>query len=92
MSRNKILPLIFTGLLLCCCSRISGRVTMDGVGIAGAPVVLKGGNVMTTETDKDGRFEFRQVKAGNCTVTLMPLPSRTRPVNKPLSWKTTIPA
>ena len=82
MKGKRILPLIFTGLLLCSCSGISGRVTKDGVGIIGVPVELKGKNVMTTETDKDGRFEFKQVKAGTCTVTLMPLPDRTRPVQK----------
>ena len=82
MKGKRILPLIFTGLLLCSCSGISGRVTKDGVGIIGAPVELKGKNVMRTETDKDGRFEFKHVKAGTCTVTLMPLPDRTRPVQK----------
>ena len=73
---------MFIGLLLCSCSSISGRVTMDGVGITGTPVALKGENVMTTKTDKDGRFEFKQVKAGTCTVTLIPIPGWTRPVIK----------
>jgi para-nitrobenzyl esterase len=82
MPRKYILSWMFIGLLLCGCSGISGRVTMDGVGIMGAPVVLKSENVITTQTDKDGHFEFKQVKAGPCTVTLEPLPGWTRPVQK----------
>lgn len=81
MYRTLLLPWLVL-LFLCCSCRISGSVTMDGVGLKGVPIVLRGEEPTVAWTDAEGRFVFNHVKAGFYTVTLMPPLGWTRPVDK----------
>lgn len=82
MARKEMRFLVAAAIFFVCGCRISGTVTMDGIGLKDIPIALQGDTSMETVTDQDGRFVFSQVKAGTYTVTLEPLPGWTRPVIK----------
>ena len=54
--------LLYAAMLVCLLGlagcKISGTITANGSGLEGVKVVLNGGNEQTTETDKDGCYEF----------------------------------
>ena len=82
MAWKKMRFLLAVVILFVCGCRISGKVSMDGIGLKDIPIALQGATSMETVTDQDGCFVFSQVKAGTYTVTLKPLPGWTRPVIK----------
>ena len=60
----------FTGQLLRT-SAISGRVSVEGVGLSGIEVTLSGGDTTRTETtDAGGQFNFAGLAAGSYTVSI----------------------
>ncbi len=62
--------------------KISGTVTLDGVGIEGVTVVLNTDPDRSAETDSHGKYTFNSVKAGDYTVTIEPPDGYTRFVSR----------
>jgi para-nitrobenzyl esterase len=82
MTRKKMRFLLALVILFLCGCRISGKVTMDGIGLKGIPITLQGVTSMQTLTDQKGNFVFSQLKAGTYTVTFETLPGWTHPITK----------
>ena len=51
---------------------ISGTVSVDGLGIGGATVILSGDSSETVTTDKNGKFTFKSIHKGSYTVSVIP--------------------
>ena len=58
MAWKKMRFLLAVFILFVCGCRISGKVTMDGIGLKDIPIALQGATSMETVTDQDGRFVF----------------------------------
>lgn len=65
--------LVLMALMLVSCN-ISGTVTKDGKGVQGVTVVLSNGEAQrSTQTDRNGAYEFTDIPKGIYTVTLLPI-------------------
>lgn len=72
LKQYGVLALILLVLASC---QITGKVTQDGKGLQGVTVVLSNGQEQrTTQTDRNGSYEFSDIPKGIYTVTILPMP------------------
>ncbi len=86
MMRNVLYAVLIIALLGVSGCRVAGTVSNGGTSLEGIPVVLTGGQSMSTATDSEGAYMFRYLKPGTYTVA----PSLAGYTFDPASYTVTI--